>query len=134
MIDKILDHDCIIDRLSDCLKSSDYQFGFKSNSSTVLCSTLVNETIQYYIEKGDKKIFLLLLDVTKAYDEVSYKVLFDILLEKTVCPRIINLLYYMSSNQLCHVKWVVETSASFSISNGVIKMVALFHLYYLVCI
>ena len=45
VIGKILDH-VIIDRLSDCLKTSDYQFGFKSNSSTVLCSTMVNETIQ----------------------------------------------------------------------------------------
>ena len=55
VIGKILDH-VIIDRLSDCLKTSDYQFGFKSNSSTVLCSTMVNETIQYYIEKGGKRI------------------------------------------------------------------------------
>ena len=39
--------------------------------------------------------------------------------EKNVCPRIVNLLYYMYSNQLCHVKWGDESSASFSISNGV---------------
>ena len=118
VIGKILDH-VIIDRLSDCLKTSDYQFGFKSNSSTVLCSTMVNETIQYYIEKGGKRIYVLLLDATKAFDKVSYKVLVDILLKKNVCPRIVNLLYYMYSNQLCHVKWGDETSASFSISNGV---------------
>ena len=54
VIGKILDH-VIIDRLSDCLETSDYQFGFKSKSSTVLCSTMVNETIQYYIEKCGKQ-------------------------------------------------------------------------------
>ena len=70
VIGKILDH-VIIDRLSDCLKTTDYQFGFKSKSSTVLCSTMVNETIQYYIEKGGKRIYLLLLDATKAFDKVS---------------------------------------------------------------
>ena len=32
---------------------------------------------------------------------------------------IINYLLYWYSNQLCHVKWGDETSASFSISNGV---------------
>ena len=80
---------------------------------------MVNETIQYYIEKGGKRIYLLLLDATKAFDKVSYKVLFDIMLEKNVCPRIVNLLYYMYSNQLCHIKWGDETFASFSISNGV---------------
>ena len=59
------------------------------------------------------------LVITKAFGKVSYKILFDILLKKNVCPRIVNLLYYMYSNQLCHVKWGDETSASFSISNGV---------------
>ena len=80
---------------------------------------MVNETIQYYIEKGGKRIYLLLFDATKAFDKVSYKVLFDILLKKNVCPKIVNLLYCMYSNQLCHVKLGDETSASFSISNGV---------------
>ena len=82
---------------------------------------MVNETIQYYIEKSCKRIYVLLLAATKAFHKVSYKVLFDILLEKNVCPRIVNLFYhmYMYSNQLCHVKWGNETSASFSISNGV---------------
>ena len=118
VIDKILDH-AIIDRLSDCLKTSDYQFGFKSKSSTVSCSTMVNEAIQYYIEKAGKRIYLLLFDAIKAFDNVSYKVLFDILMEKKVCLRIVNLLHYMYSNQLCHVNWGDERSASFSISNGV---------------
>ena len=82
VIGKILDR-VIIDRLSDCLETSYY--------NTVLCSTMVNETIQYYIEKGGKRIYLLLLDATKALDKVSYKVLFDILLKKKICPRIVNL-------------------------------------------
>ena len=118
VIDKILDH-VIIDRLSDCLKISDYQFGFKSKSSTVSCSTMVNEAIQYYIEKAGKRIYLLLFGAIKAFDNVSYKVLFDILMEKKVCLRIVNLLHYMYSNQLCHVKWGDERSASFPTSNGV---------------
>ena len=36
VIGKILDH-IIIDRQSECLKTCDYQFGFKPKSSTVLC-------------------------------------------------------------------------------------------------
>ena len=131
VICKILDH-VIIDRLSDCLETSDYQFGFKSKSSTVLCSTMVNETIQYYIEKCGKQIYLLLLDATKAFDKVSYKVLFDILLKKKVCPRIVNILYYMYSNQLCHVKWGDE-NLQVSPYQMALNKVALFHLYYSVC-
>ena len=118
VIGKILDH-VIIDRQSDCLKTCNYQFGFKPKASTVLCSTMVNETIQYYTENGGNPVYLLLLDATKAFDKVSYKVLFDVLLDKKVCPRIVNLLYYMYSNQQCHVKWGDAASDSFGISNGV---------------
>ena len=132
VIGKILNH-VILDRLSDCLKTSDYQFGFKSKSSTVLYNTMVNGTNEYYLEKGGKRIYLLLLDATKAFEKVSYKVLFDILLKKRVCPRIVNLLYYMYSNQLCHVNWGDETSASFFVSNGVkqgcVSLPLLFSLY-----
>ena len=74
VIGKNLDH-VIIDRLSDYLKTSDYQFKFKSKSSTVLCSTMVNETIYYYIEKGGKRKYILLLDATKTSEKISYKVL-----------------------------------------------------------
>ena len=108
-----------IDRQSECLKTSDYQFGFKPKASTVLSSTMVNKTIQYYTENSGNPVYLLLLDDTKAFDKVSYKVLFDVLLDKKVCPRIVNLLYYMYSNQQCHVKWGDAASDSFDISNGV---------------
>ena len=93
VIGKIPDH-VIIDRLSDCLKTSDCQFRFKSKSSTVLCSTMVNETIQYYIEKSSKRIYLLLLDATKAFDKVSYKVLFYILLKKMYALELLT--YYIT--------------------------------------
>ena len=76
-----------------------------------------NITLKRVVKAG-KQIYLLLLNATKAFDKVSSKVLFDILLEKNVCPTIFNLLY-MYSNQLCHVKWEDKTSASFSISNNV---------------
>ena len=45
LLGKILDH-IIIVKQSEALKTSNYEFGFKANSSTVLCSTMVNETVQ----------------------------------------------------------------------------------------
>ena len=118
VIGKILDH-VIIDKQPEYLKTCDFQFGFKLKASTVLCSTMVNQTIQYYTENGGSPVYLLLLDATKAFDKVSYKVLFVVLLDKKVCPRIVNLLDYMYSNQQCHVKWGNAASDRFGISNGV---------------
>ena len=46
LLGKTLDH-IIIVKQSEALKTSSYQFGFKANCSTVLCSTMVNETVQY---------------------------------------------------------------------------------------
>ena len=42
--------DVIIERQQDFLSTFNYQFGFKGKSSIVLCTTMVNETIQYYIQ------------------------------------------------------------------------------------
>ena len=39
LLKKILDH-IIIEYQSEALKTSNYQFGFKEKSSTVLCSTM----------------------------------------------------------------------------------------------
>ena len=67
LLGKILDH-IIIEKQSEALKTSNYQFGFKAKSSTVLCSTMVNETVQYYSENGGKPVYVLLLDAYRAFD------------------------------------------------------------------
>ena len=116
LLGKILDN-VIIERQQDFLSSSNYQFGFKPKSSTVLCPTMVNETIQYYTEKGGRAVYLLLLDASKAFDKVSYEKLFELLLARNVCPKIVKLLYY--THQKCHVRWNNKQSDPFSVSNGV---------------
>ena len=80
---------------------------------------MVNETIQYYIKNRGQAVYLLLLDASKAFDKVSYEKLFELLLARNVCPKIVKLLYYMYTNQKCHVRWNNEHSDSFSVSNGV---------------
>ena len=99
--------------------TSDYQFGFKSHSSTVLCTTMVNETIQYYYSNGTKPLYLLLLDASKAFDKVSFYTLFNMLLDKKMCPRTLKCLYYMYTNQSCYVTWSSNRSETYNVSNGV---------------
>ena len=85
ILSKILDY-VIIDQQSDSLGTNNYQFGFKFHSSTMLCSTMLIETIQYYDENGRQPLYVLFLDARKAFDRVCYSELFNILLDKKVCP------------------------------------------------
>ena len=50
---------------------------------------MVNETIQYYIENGGQAVLLMLLDASKAFDKVSYEKLFELLLARNVCLKIV---------------------------------------------
>ena len=104
LLGKILDH-IIIVKQSEALKIFNYQFGFKTISSTILCSTMVNETVQYYTKNGAKPVYFLLLDASKAFDKVAFNVSFNELRDRSLCPKITKLLYYMYTNQECSVRW-----------------------------
>ena len=79
------------------LKTCNYQFGFKSKSSTVHCSTMVNKTVQYYAENDSKPLF----DGSKTlniFDKVAFIVLFNELRDRSMCPLITKLLHHMYTN------------------------------------
>ena len=59
ILSKILDY-VIIDQQVDSLATSNYQFGFKSHSSTMLCSTMLIKTIQYYDENGKQAVLCII--------------------------------------------------------------------------
>ena len=94
------------------------------------------ETVQYYDENGRQPVYVLQLDASKAFDRVSYSRLFNVLLDKNVCPYIARLLCYMYLNQNCCVKWNSKNSTDFSVSNGLMELNKglLFLQFYLVAI
>ena len=98
---------------SDALTASQHHYSFKANSSTVVRSTMVNQTVQYYTENCAKQVYVLLLDASKAFDKVAFNVLFNELRDRAVCPHIIKLLYFMYTNQSCSVKWDNELLQDF---------------------
>ena len=84
--------------------TSDYQFGFKSNHSTTSCSFVVQEVITYY-KTNHSDAFVMFLDASKAFDKVHYCKLFQILLDKDLCPLTCSFLGNMYTHQKLHVKW-----------------------------
>ena len=51
--------------------SNDSQFSFKPKHSTSLCTFVVKETVQYYLNDGSI-VYGMLLDASKAFDRVHF--------------------------------------------------------------
>ena len=108
----------ILDSQSNSLGTDVLQFGFKKSSSTVICTSLKLETIDYYVE-NNTDCYLLLLDASKAFDRVEYVKLFTILRDRKLCPIVLRLLMNMYINQTIQVRWNNTLSNVCGISNGV---------------
>ena len=94
------------------------QFGFKENSSTIICTQLLIETIEYY-NSNNTDCFMLLLDASKAFDRIEYVRLFTLLRLRNMCPLVLRLIMNMYISQRMQVRFGTAMSSHFSISNGV---------------
>ena len=86
------------------LMSSDLQFGFKDHSSTIMCITLLGETVEYYAS-NNSSVYVLLIDASKAFDRLCHSKLFDVLETYNVCPLVRRLLYNIYCRSEMHVQW-----------------------------
>jgi hypothetical protein len=111
--------DCIILTVSSrSFRSDDLQFGFKENHSTIMCTSLIIDTVNYY-KSQHSNVYMLLLDATKAFDKINHLKLFVKLKARNICPVVLRLLMVMYMNQSMSIKWNNILSTHFSVSNGV---------------
>ena len=102
--------------------ADDFQFGFKKNHSTAICTHVLKKTVNYYRQNGSH-VFACFIDFNKAFDNVDYWLLFSKLIDNDPanigCIAATRLLAYWYSKQQMHVRWQNFSSASFNIGNGV---------------
>ena len=108
----------ILHEENDKLCTNDLQFGFKKESSTSLCTAMIQETVSYYVHNGSN-VYGLMLDASKAFDRVNYCKLFRILLDRKICPLYCRLLLNMYTEQKLRIRWNNTESSYFNVSNGV---------------
>ena len=82
-------------------------FGFKENLSTIICTQLLIETIEYY-NSNNTDCFILLLDASKAFDRI-----FTFLCIRKMCPLVLHLNMNMYT---CTSKKIVQVKRFFSYS------------------
>ena len=100
------------------LYTSDYQFGFKTGSSTDQCIYVLKEVINLYCSQGGPT-FVCFLDASKAFDRVNHWTLLEKLIKRNVPLYIVKLLYVWCRNQKFSVKWGSCLSEPFYAGNGV---------------
>ena len=114
---KILDY-IVLHRYIPLLISSEYQFGFKRKCSTNLCSMILKESINYYLN-SDSTVFVSFLDASKAFDRINYCKLFRLLFKRNLPAPILRLLINVYVNNNVCVSWAGMKSTPFIALNGV---------------
>lgn len=91
----------ILEKFNDKLCTSDLQFGFKSKSSTNMCTMILKETIAYY-NKNQSSVYCTFLDASKAFDRVHYCKLFRLLIRRGIPACIVRILIVLyTNNEVC---------------------------------
>ena len=94
----------IFKRYEDVLSTSNMQYAFKGNHSTVMCTLVLKEVVRYYSNRSSD-VFVCYVDATKAFDRVRYDKLLTLLIDRGVPPVVIrSLLDLYERQQLC-TKW-----------------------------
>ena len=118
ILGKLLDR-IILSKYQDKFITSDYQYGFKKEHSTVHCTFVVNEIIQYY-NNNNSDVYSVLLDASRAFDRVNYVKLFKLLLKRNLCPCICKFILNLNTSQTIRVKWGDSDSDYDNISDQVL--------------
>jgi hypothetical protein len=91
IICKIIDL-IVINKYSGCLVTSSNQFGFKPKGSNAVCTSLVKETISYYMVKCN--------NACKAFDRVHYTKLFCCLFQQKLLVVLVRLLFSLYTGHM----------------------------------
>ncbi|CAH2104113.1 unnamed protein product [Euphydryas editha] len=131
VIAKVLDS-LLDERLGSLLQLHDAQFGFRNHLGTETAILSLKHTVQYYTKRRTP-VYACFLDLSRAFDLVSYDVLWEKLRERKVPAELLRILQYWYCNQVNSVRWADKFSVPYGLECGVrqggITSPKLFNLY-----
>ena len=111
--------DCVIILLyADKLDLDQLQFSYQPNISTLMCTWMVIETIDFFTRNGSD-VYVCTMDMSEAFDKVRHCLLFKKLVSKGLPEIYLRLLILMYRGQSANVRWNNTFSKQFPLSNGV---------------
>lgn len=116
-IQKLMDI-VIIQRYERTLLTSDMQYAFKKNHSTVMCTLVLKEVVKHYANHSTD-VYSCYVDASKAFDRVRYDKLFTLLMNRGMPPIIVRSLLHLYMNQRMRVRWRGHLSNTFGTTNGI---------------
>ena len=96
----------------------DLQFSYQKGCSTMMCTWLVTETIDYFL-RNDGEVFSCMTDMSKAFDMVQHSLLFIKLININLSSIFIRMIMVMYMFQTANVRWNQVLSDVFPMVNGV---------------
>jgi hypothetical protein len=110
----------------------DSQFGFRAGLSTESAILSLKHTVRYYVDRRTP-VYACFLDLSRAFDLVSYDILWGKLEKAGIPPDIVDIFRFWYGNQLNQVKWAGEMSEPYGLECGVrqggLSSPTLFNLY-----
>ena len=94
------------------------QFAYKKGSSANDAVLILKETM-HRATRNKKQAFALFIDIKKAFDNVSYLKLLDIMIKRNLPPDIVHIVYNYLSNQSAYVTWNSSKGRLIELEKGV---------------
>lgn len=102
----------MLDRLNECIHSSDNQFGFKAKHGTDLCIYALKEMVNKY-RGQNSSILMCCINASKAFDRVNHGKLFVKFSQRGVPKHIVTVLaYWYQARAQIDPSWCSSTCPS----------------------
>ncbi len=105
-------------RYSHLLNTTDMQYAFKKGHSTMMCTLILKEVINYYLN-NNSDVYTCFIDATKAFDRIRYDKLFQILIDRGMLAIAVRSMLDLYQRQVVRTVWKGHLSRGFGTSNGI---------------
>ncbi len=103
---------------SGLLNTSEMQYAFKKDHSTVMCTLVLNKVINYYLN-NNADVYTCFIDATKVFDRIRYDKLFHILIKRDAPALALRTMLDQYQWQVMRTMWRGQFSQILSVCNGI---------------